>query len=513
MIGKVNAQTLNLAIGETGGDEVTAIGTHQNMWITAGTFQQSLGSIGYGGSDVFLQQYNAMGQVQWQYNWGSANDDVLKAMTCSSSGAIYTTGTFSDTLVLANDTLLYAPRQTIFITKHNQQGGLLWARKIESPTVALIEAIITDDDDNVYLTGAFLDRLTLDGIDLVGNASKTAFVAKMDAEGNFLWGKTAVYSTENSEGIAITINDNNQLYVAGHFQDYFAFEQDTFQAHPAFTDIFMVQLNSNGIVLREQAFGGVYTNTCTALKWHDNALYMAGSFEGVLEIGAVRLVTAFRDWDGFIAKFYPNGTTAWASQSLTEADCRVEDLVVSNQTIAVVGHYEDTLTWSNQQATAIHKNEAFLLYLNNQGEAEALNNWMGGGFDLAKSFALNQQGALAVVGTFQDTMFLADTLLVADGFSDGFLRIEPWLELPNKVPKLAYQLVDFKLIPNPVVDSAIIELPMNIELEEWLLFNTNGQIVRQGQQQQISLSMLESGTYSLQIRTKQGIGIEKIIKQ
>lgn len=510
---QVFAQIINQTIGETGGDQVVAVTSYQNNWIIGGTFQHSLNQPSIGNSDVFLQQYDDDGQLQWQYNIGSTKSDLLHAMTTDALGAIYTTGMFSDTLLLETDTMLYAPVQTVFIVKHNQQGQLEWARMIESQSVVLIEKMITDANGNVYLTGAFQDSLMLDSIALVGQASKTVFVAKMNAQGHFLWAKKASYNARDSEGIALAVDHNSQVYLAGNFRDYFTFEQDTFQAHPAFTDIFLVQLDSNGNVLKEQAFGGVYNNVCTALKWHNNALYLAGNFEGVLDIGNTRLITAFRDLDGFVAKLYADGSTAWASQSLTQANCQVEDIVLHHQLIAVVGNYADTLAWGSQYAVAIDKNEAFLLYLDNQGVAQQLMNWRGKGFDLAKGIAINEQDEVAVVGTFQDTIVFLDTILVANGLSDGFFRVQGWLNLPSSTIEPVYQLVEFRIIPNPIVDAATIDLADDVVLEEWFLFNTNGQVVAQGNAKQISLSRLKSGTYSLQIRTNQGMGIGKIIKQ
>nr|QBK90569.1 MAG: collagen triple helix repeat protein [Pithovirus LCPAC104] len=71
---------------------------------------------------------------------------------------------------------------------------------------------ITDEQGNIYICGSFTDTLTLGTITLTNNGI-TAFVAKSDQYGNWLW---AINPSRGEESTAtnLTLDSNNNIYVA-----------------------------------------------------------------------------------------------------------------------------------------------------------------------------------------------------------------------------------------------------------------------------------------------------------
>ncbi|BDS13452.1 T9SS type A sorting domain-containing protein [Aureispira anguillae] len=512
LIPSISTAQANIRIGGLGGDEAVATAIYQNKIIVGGTFQQMLnGQPSHGGSDIFLQAYNLQGQLSWQYNLGSSNNEQLKALCLSPSGAIYSTGMFSDSLFIgATDSILYNHQQAVFIVKQDIQGQFLWSRSLSGQSLVVVEDIVSDAQENIYITGAFQDTFVIDSNhQLIGGAKNSPFLIKLDPDGKVLWSQSPALSDE-ATGIALTIDDKGQLYWAGHFKGSFALLSDTIRAHWVYNDLFLSQVDSNGHFIWQRHYGGVYNNTCKQLEWYAGSLYLGGSFMGVLDIPPLRLVTAFRNFDAFVVQLNMDGIAKWGIQSQTEADCFFEAIAFYQDQIVVSGVYNDYFKWQQQQVPAINGAETFQVVLDSNGQGAQINTWTGNGFDLVKSTAIHSSGQVVAVGGFQQDIRLGKQTLQAQGFSDAFLYIQD-SALATSVTKIAhFELVKLSFAPNPSQDSTTILCP-NGRVKKWLLYNMQGQLVAQGNQATVPLQSISSGTYSIQVHTDKGMGIEKLI--
>ena len=506
-------QLIATKIGSNGGDEVIDVAVYQDAIVVGGMFQQDLGVPSHGGSDVFLQAYDLQGALEWQYTLGGINNDALNALVVANDGSIYAMGTFSDSLWIGADTLLFSANQAVFITKLNEQGQLLWAKQWLGTGLVEVQDMVCDSLGNVYCTGAFQDTFMVDAQPLIGTDALNAFLLKFDGNGMVIWTKQVEYHTEEAKGIALTMDENGQLYWAGEFKGFFAIERDTVRAHWVYSDLFLAKLNAQGQLLWQQHYGGVYHNRCTALKYKDGFLYLGGHFMGILDVNGQRLTTAFRQWDGFIAQLDTSGQARWAKQSLTQALSYVEDIVVHNQGLIVLGAYKDSLNWGSKNLTGVAEQDIYQVEMTLDGEVEALNSWDGEGFDLVRAAAWHSDGWLISVGGFQENLSLAgDTVLHADGFADGFLSIQSIDTSITTNLNPIVELVEVTIIPNPAADSLEIRTNAAI-IERWYLYNMKGQAVLTGRGNWINIEALPKGIYSIQVSTNRGMGINKVIKR
>lgn len=501
-----------LPIGGLGGDEVVDVVTFDDKIILSGTFQQDLNAVwSRGGSDIFLQQYDLQGQLIWEYILGSSNNDQIKAIHCAPNGTIFSTGSFSDSLFLGlQDTVLYSNQAAIFVTKHNLLGQLSWAKTFRGQSLVLTEDILSDAQNNCYITGSFQDSFWIDAAHLlVGSSKNTPFVFKLDSMGNVLWARTPQTADEGT-GTALALNDQNELYWAGQFKGYFALSNDSIRAHWVYSDLFLAKLDSNGLPLMQEHYGGVYNNTCSTLKWQDGYLYLGGSFMGVLDIDQVRLLTTFRNFDAFLVQLNPDGSSNWGVQSQTDSDCFLADIAFYENKIILCGDYLDSFLWEQETYFALEASETFQVTLDTSGQTLEVSSWRGNGFDLTKAIAVHASGQVISVGGFQEGMQIDSIAIQATGFSSGFLLVAPVFSLINATSNPVFSLVSIKIQPNPANDTAILSCE-NCQIYNWVLYNLNGQIVQSGSGYFIDFHNISSGTYSLQVITNQGIGIEKIV--
>ncbi len=504
-----------IPIGGSGGEEASALVSYDEYWIAGGIFQQTLlGNPSRGQFDIWLHQYDSVGTLQWEYYIGSQRNDNLGAIAIQeNTGDWYTTGDFSDSLYLGVDTILYSNNNTLFVTKHNQAGQLLWAKKIASNNLIRVEDIVVDKQGNSYLTGSFRDSLQADTVTLVHNGIDDAvFLLKLDQNGKTVWGAQSRLAT-NAIGKAIAIGEAQAVYLTGDFSSFLSLVGDTLLSGWVDPDIFLAKLDSNGNWLWQRQYMGSYPDRATALVYGQGKLYLGGSFEGVLTLDDNQpLVTANRAYDAFIAQMDTVGNVIWSQQTLSENNCFLEDLVWQADQLVAVGSFEERFVWSNLAATTIDQVDGFQLVLSTDGQQAALQTFSGGGNDIAKACAISRTQKVGVVGSFQQQLDIGTNMsLSAQGFSDGFLYWQAPQDLTVSVLQPTLLMEEIRIFPNPTTQ--LIYLESTLELVEWKLYTTNGTQILQGQTQIVNLQDIPRGIYYIMISTTTKKQIFKIIKQ
>lgn len=145
-----------------------------------------------------------------------------------------------------------------FVAKLNSNGGLVWARQIDSDSNSNISNIMwgglaTDAAGSVYLTGMFSG--TIDFNPGAGSHPKTsaggndAFVLKLTSAGNFAWADT-FGGTGNESGGDITVDPSGLIHMTGNYSGTVDFDPDPNAAFDLTNQgtsahMFLVKLRSN----------------------------------------------------------------------------------------------------------------------------------------------------------------------------------------------------------------------------------------------------------------------------
>jgi len=500
-------------IGESGGDEATYIDYYNNKIIATGTFQQSLGGIASrGGSDVWLQQYDTLGNLLWQYTLGSSFNEEVKGLCVDDVGNIYTTGEFNGTLEVGNDTLLTASRKSIFVTKHQANGSLLWAKQLSGSGLVIVEDIAVAPQGQWYLTGAFRDSFEVDSLLLVTTSNNAAFVAAFSPQAVVEWATTSAYSME-ALGKRLAITPNKQVYVAGEFKGLLQLVGDTMQANGIYPDLFLAVLDSNGGWMWQKQLGGVYENQVEALLYQDGRLYLGGYFMGQLQVDTLTLATADRHFDAFVAQLDGWGRVQWARQTQTSEDVLLQGMTLANGQLTAVGYYEDQVNWGDAAVGTATEIDGFGLQIDTSGGKAFLINWSGGGNDLPRDVVQDAAGRQWVVGSFQQDLNWGSTVLNASGFSDGFLAVLETNDLLVPIWKIKRDkpTINFRIYPNPT--TAILYLEGAVAYDYWQLVDEQGRMHLQGQTNRIDLEPLTAGNYWLLVVVEGQVFARLVVKQ
>ncbi|MBZ0091928.1 MAG: hypothetical protein K8F27_06880 [Sulfuricellaceae bacterium] len=237
---------------------------------------------GSGGAFVFKVN-NATDTLAWiKSSDGSAN-----AVTADSAGNVYIAGSFArGTAVFGGTTLtvgLPYGNTIPFVAKLDKSGNWLWAKGMPSRSYDMSNGVAADAAGNIYVTGRFVAQITFDATTLTATAMNayTAFIAKLDPSGNFLWTRQAGAATQYVYGKAVTINTDGNPVMSGAYCGTATF--GSLSLTPKYKcDAFVTELGaSSGDYLWAKSAGGNSGNESAdalALAPGGN-LIVAGNFE------------------------------------------------------------------------------------------------------------------------------------------------------------------------------------------------------------------------------------------
>jgi len=175
------------------------IGSHfRNMIVPV-----NLPSNGY--DDAFIAKYDASGSLVWIKSFGSNNpyptpenpsaySEAVKVLHVDTmNNYLFASGSFYNTTQFGSFTLTsFTPNtNSYFILKMDFDGNIIWAKRIKSS----ISGMATDDIGNLFFYSLSSATVILDSI---ATFAPCGFVAKINPDGNFLWGKNIFKKTSDS---------------------------------------------------------------------------------------------------------------------------------------------------------------------------------------------------------------------------------------------------------------------------------------------------------------------------
>jgi len=245
-----------------------------------------------GQTDIFILKISPAGNLLWSKKMGSTGLDEGNGITVSSSGNVYSTGTFQVTVDFNpgggnfNLSCTGGPYWDAYVQKLDAAGNFVWAKQIGSVFEDRGFGITTDATEHVYTTGYFSDVADFDpgaGVHNIASNSggKDVFIQKLDATGNFIWALNAGGWLMDI-GYTIDVDGAGNVYTAGFFQSIGDFDPGPSAYNLTATggqDIFLMKLDAFGNFIWALKFGSNITdNGYSSLTSANGSVYMAGFF-------------------------------------------------------------------------------------------------------------------------------------------------------------------------------------------------------------------------------------------
>lgn len=227
-----------------------------------------------------------------------------------------TTLNFKKIILTINTTLVFA-----FTAKAQ---NFQWARSIGGTLQDEGRSVCVDANSNVITLGVFQGTIDVDpgpGIfNLVAAGNLDVFISKLDATGNFTWGKSIGGSAAYVQAHSIKTDATGNIYYVGEVQGIADFDPGAgiSNINGVNNDIFIAKLDVSGNFVWAKKVGASNVESARALALDANAnIYYTGSFTGTVDFdpGATTFnlsAPGSNKQDIFVSKLDASGNFIWA---------------------------------------------------------------------------------------------------------------------------------------------------------------------------------------------------------
>jgi hypothetical protein len=248
----------------------------------------------------FLAKFDNAGNFVWVKSLeGSAVISKPTASFLDKNKNVLITGTFKGLVDFdpsAASYTLNAQNTEAFVLKLDSNGMFIWAKQfadgISFHNVFIPPAadIITDSNNDVYITGATKDSLDFDpgaaSYYLKSKGAEDVYVVKLTTSGNFVWAKM-FGGTGTDISSSLVVDNSNDVYISTDFETSYAVDFDpgigvsTYTAY-ASPSIAVNRLTTNGIYVGTYYFKSNSTDAtnigCLTMD-NSNNLLVHGNFD------------------------------------------------------------------------------------------------------------------------------------------------------------------------------------------------------------------------------------------
>ena len=471
-----------------------------------------------GDTDAFLAKYDSEGKVQWVRKGGSTywENNTLSEygidVAVVNDKYVYITGTFRRTATFEEQEITSAGQDDIFVAKYSLEGRLIWVRSAGGISQDKPQALASDEEGNVYLTGYFQHTATFGKKMMSALNSSECFVAKYTPEGEVDWVNHSA-SKQYAVGKAISYQ-NGHLYVGGEFEEALEANRRTLSANGS-TDIFVAQYDTNGQLSWIKSIGGEGKEKISSITTDSKYLYFTGSFEGHLKEKKIK-IDSEGESDMLLGKYSLQGEPLWLTKAGgVKADQGNSIALDEGGNVLLVGSFQDRASITADAMYSHGFTDIFVASYSDQGKLQWQDVIGGSGQDLGADI-LSFKSDIVLAGSFRETAALGQEEVSSAGASDILLTKEI---SPNQGAVLATGNTNYiSAHPNPVSD--VLYISANIpNFKRGVLRITNSVGVslanyRFGSgviNKKIDVTKYTSGVYYVQVFTEGKTFSEKVI--
>jgi len=487
-------------IGNSKSDKITSIKTDGigNVYI-AGYFSNSI-SIGSNSlllnnvanassKEAFIAKLDSSGLCLWARAGGAYFDDRVLGMDVDSAGNCVITGTYWEGAGINFGAVTvtgsgFGSGDQCFIVKLNPNGVAVWGQFVCGNGYGDDQGfdVAFDKAGNIFAVG-FLsaDTLFCGGRSVMAvNPNKTShkqcyWASKLDGNGNFLWARTfgnlpwdAAASKYVERDIALCVDEQNAVYIAGGFDGKRAFGLDTFTSIAGSHDVFVTKYDPAG--------NFVWANQVASNKddWNNGIcsdknghIYITGEHRDSLYMDSV-LVKNYDKRDLYIFKVdAQTGKPLWGKRAGSNAgDERGNDVWADDKcNVYVCGDINEGASFGDDITTPVNGLgvQGFVARISPEGKWRWVVTGGGpGDEDRIAAIAKGKSHQLFVAGFFRSSATYGPHYLSSAGSSDGFMTQVYDSMLDKGIP--------FELIPPAKAvlcfgDTAVLNIPQHAWLQ------------------------------------------------
>jgi hypothetical protein len=269
---------------------------------------------------IFLLTLTSDGDyVDAKFLSGTSNSFNIYSTKMDANDNLYLTGGFYGTADFDPGPSTYSVTAsgsgaTRFICKLDNNLSCIWVKSFNMTSLSgIVRDIEIDDTGALFIAGSFWGGIDLDpnpetSFDLVSAGYSDSFVAKLDADGTFIWGKQ-FGGVDSDEAITLEFINNGDLLVGINIRsatiDLDPGADTQLMTNGGSYDLALVELSGDGEYHHHVQFTGGQLQQVNDLIVTPTAIYTSGTFSGGTDFDpGDGTATLYPDesWDYFIHK-------------------------------------------------------------------------------------------------------------------------------------------------------------------------------------------------------------------
>ena len=370
-------------------------------------------------SDVFITKSDAYGSLLWSVKGGGLGQDRGKAIGVDNQGNVYVTGTFTDSAIFGNNTLIADSGSVdIFLCKLDNAGNYLWAKNYGGQGGDVVNGLAVDNQGNVIITGQykgtghFGTNTITSTLDTSGTIySYDIFILKVSSNGTITWLKTGAAPYDDRAN-AVTTDANDNIFVLGQFSDTIQFNQT--YTNSIYNVGFVLKLDAAGNELGMSKHSASSISPNSICVNDSNQVLVCGDFTGNLMVfsSPPHQLTNPNTRKVYILKFdnslnYIYSKAFGSSKALSAKKiCATHD-----DNFYVYGEFKCTLSefsamFGSGVFNSMGYRDLFVAKFSNNGSLSWPRQIGGPEDDVASGLAIDSQNRPILAGSFAEKMYM-----------------------------------------------------------------------------------------------------------
>ena len=347
---------------------------------------------------------------QWVKQLGGSLWDISAGVVCDSRNNLYLAGSFYDTLICDLKKIPSEGNQDMFVARFTEQGDLKDILTCGGKGPDMVTCICTVPDDNVAIGGILTDTADFNKTKIPGNGQRL-FAAILDEEGKFTWVST-ISVTGDASLYMICADDNGSLYVSGVFNGTLQADSKKVISNGR-NDVFIARLDNTGALEKLISFGSEEDDIpgSMAVDASGNTL-IAGTFIKSFEAGGIELWPGSTKTNVFILMFDRDFNSRWANALSGDDFVQVSSIKFDKTgNFFTTGSFSSKLSIANTVLVSQGYTDGFILKFRLDGSiawGRSFGSWY---YDYSNNLISDNPGGVIITGSIGDSITI-DSLVV-----------------------------------------------------------------------------------------------------
>jgi len=484
---------------------------------------------------TFLLKLSPNGNLIWIKTLTGSAYTHYNSLNLDKSNNIYMTGRYTGTVdfdLNGGVNNLTASSSAIFILKLNSNGDLIWVKNMENDELNNSLALVIDTLYNVYCVGKFTDTLDFNPgtgtFNLISAGVSSAFIQKLDSNGQFLWAKK-IGGVGYTDATSIDTDLYQNIYISGNFGDTTDFDPSTaeYLIYSSASSSYVEKLNSNGefswVKINEGIANG---NSHISAIDVDNygQIYTTGFFSGNINFIDNNQLIGSIYGSMFLQKLNTNGDLIWLEKISDSSHCDPYSIHVDSQNrVYTTGHFHDVVDFNpfigiNNLTTMNDYANGFTLKLNDCNTNTIIsseNNILSADLANATYQWIDCNTNTEIIGETNISFTPSENGSYACIINNGICsNTSECIEI-STIGLTEQEQSIVKVYPNPNNGKFTINTTLNSNIKSIQILNSFGQFVHNIQpsdvSNEINIPNISNGLYILKVRLENGQSIHKNI--